>query len=361
MSSSASKIGSDFLYAQLHAWWSVSAQGEALEALCRSVTVDNFLHELQNRRILTVRDAEHVNFAFLLRQYDRLSTLAREVGGAMGDFVLAHRTALTIENFKALLNYRFFPERVGRVGDVLVPYPDRSADANLLEDVMAATDTEQFIRLLPKSLTSIPGLSPIIRQLDKDRNLVAAMSAIDRIINQRQLEAMECLSGVARETARELHAISVDCTNAIALLRNHSFYHLSAEELRPFWLDGGARLRRHQWERLAETPGGELSALLSQLPYSLQRAAQPQQTPQAEGGAAAAGASAATGVSAIENRLRCLVAAKARVHFYNAGEPDEALPAYLWLLEFESTNLRRIHEALRFSMPIQEITAMLIA
>ena len=358
MSSSANKIGSDFLYAQLHAWWSNSAQGEALEALCRSVTVDNFLHELQNRHVLTIRDAEHVNFAILMRQYERLSTLAREVGGATGDFLLAHRGALTIDNFKALLNYRFFPERVGRVRDVLVPYTDRSADPNLLEDVMAAADTEQFIRLLPKSLTSLQGLCPIIRQLDRDRNLVAAMSAIDGIINQRLLETMDGLRGAARETARELHALNVDCLNATTLLRNQSFYHLGAGELRSFWLEGGSHLRRHQWERLADAPGGDTAALLSQLPYSLQRAAQPQETAQQPPSSVS---TTAESVSSIENRLRRHVAARARSHFYNAGEPDEALPAYLWLLEFETTNLRRIHEALRFSMPIQEIKAMLIA
>ena len=51
---------------------------------------------------------------------------------------------------------------------------------------------------------------------------------------------------------------------------------------------------------------------------------------------------------------------RARRHFYDADEPARALPSYIWLLQDETTNLRRLHEALRFSLPLPEITAMLI-
>ena len=66
-------------------------------------------------------------------------------------------------------------------------------------------------------------------------------------------------------------------------------------------------------------------------------------------------------VPALENRMRRSVHAMARRHFYNAVSPAEALPAYICLLEDETTNLRRLHEAFRFGMPAPEIDAMLIA
>ena len=345
--------GLDFLYAHLHGWWAASAQGTALETLARSATVENFLHELQARRILTVRDTAHVNFEIRVRQYTRLTTLAREAGRAAA-YVLAHREAVTADNLKTLVNYRFFPERAVHIGDMLVPYPDSGAGAGILEAVMAATDTEQFLRLLPRQMASLPGLAEIVRRLDRDRELVKAETAIDAIFNRRLLASAEALPAAMRPVARALHGARVDCLNLTTLLRNQHFYHLPPKELAPFWMEGGAALPRPLWERLATISEGEPEALLAHLPGALQRLLR---------GANATGART-TGtltVPALENRMRRNVHALARRHFYNAGSPAEALPAYLCLLEDETTNLRRLHEALRFGMPAPEIDAMLIA
>ena len=349
MFSSNSPTDMDFLFARLHGWWAVSAQGEALEALARSATVENFLHELQARGILTVRDTAHVNFEIRVRQYTRLSTLAQEAGGA-APYILACRETLTADNLKTLINYRFFPERVGHIGDMLVPYPESGATSGILEAVMAATDTAQFLRLLPRQMASLPGLAEIVRQLDKDRELVKAETAIDAILNRRILAAIETLPSAMRQVARALHGTCADCLNTTTLLRNQHFYHLSPEELAPFWMEGGTRLPRKAWEHLASVSEGAPEALLQRLPTAMQRLL--------EGDSASA---ASVDVPALENRMRRSVHAMARRHFYNAVSPAEALPAYICLLEDETTNLRRLHEAFRFGMPAPEIDAMLIA
>lgn len=339
-------IGMDFLYARLHGWWAVSAQGAALEALARSATVENFLHELQGRGILTVRDTAHVNFEIRVRQYTRLSTLAREAGAA-ASYVLAVREALTADNLKTLVNYRFFPERAVHISDMLVPYPESGASSGILEAVMAATDTEQFLRLLPRPMASLPGLAEIVRQLDKDRELVKAETAIDAILNRRLLAAIETLPGAMRPVARALHGARVDCLNVTTLLRNQYFYHLSPDELSLFWMEGGTTLPRKTWEHLAALPEEAPEALLRRLPTAVQHLLGEVTT-------------AAVNVPVLENRMRRNVHAFARRHFYNAVSPAEALPAYTCLLEDETTNLRRLHEAFRFGMPAPEIDAMLI-
>ena len=348
MFSGNSSIGLDFLYARLHGWWAVSAQGEALEVMARSATVENFLHELQMRGILTIRDTAHVNFEIRVRQYMRLTTLAQSAGNA-APYVLACRETLTADNLKTLINYRFFPERIVQISDMLVPYPESGASSGILEAVMAATDTEQFLRLLPRQMAALPGLAEIVRQLDRDRELVKAETAIDAILNRRLLAAMETLPRAMQSVARELHGAGTDCLNVTTLLRNQHFYHLPPEELAPFWLEGGTTLQRKAWEHLAAIHEGTPEALLRQLPAATQRLLQ------GDSGAAPAN------VPALENRMRRNLHALARRHFYNAVSPAEALPAYICLLEDETTNLRRLHEAIRFGMPASEIDAMLIA
>ena len=334
--------GSDFLYAHLHAWWANSAQGSRLDELSRAATQQNLLHLLQNMGIAVIDEPEKVTSTLLQRHYDRLRSLERLCGGAVRRYVFGQRLVLETENLKTLLNYRFFPERMGSYRDVLIHFNRPEADFEDIEGLLSAPSTAQFIRMLPK-ITQTLEIVGIIEKLDQDRNIMAAECALDNLSYQGELRDVEDLPPAMREVAKTLLTLEIDIINAMTVLRNANFYHMDHAALGVAWMHGGTQISRHLWDRLADLQ--DAAQVFNQLPPVFAHVLREH---------------LGEPLNQLENRLRSLLMQKAKRHFYDAGNPELALPAYTWMLRFETVNLGRIFEGIRFSLPARAIREMLI-
>lgn len=343
MAHSSINAGVDFLYALLHGWWGNSAQGERLTALTRSATEENFFHQLQSLGILVVGENRQVHAAFILRQYARLRKLAELAGAAVTQFVKSLLQRLESENFKALLNYRFFPEREGHLVDSLIPFPGEfTHDADLVE-LLDMTTLDEFVKHLHPHFQT-PEYYEIARQLEEDKDIMRAECAIDNLNYQAELKATRHLPLSMRNVARHLLAVEIDTLNVCTLLRNANFYHMNAKRLAMAWIDGGTgHVSRSLWDRLADAP--DASTVISQLPAEF---------------AAPLREKAFDTTSRMENLLRCRQARQARQAFYDSGSPTHAIVAYPFLLQMETINLSRIYEGVRFSVSAREIEEMMI-
>ncbi|MBP5300622.1 MAG: V-type ATPase subunit [Victivallales bacterium] len=343
MAHSSINAGVDFLYALLHGWWASSAQGERLMTLTRSATEDNFFHQLQSMGIVTIGESRQVHVALILRQYGRLCKLAEAAGPAVAQYVQALLCTLESENFKALMNYRFFPEREGHLVDFLIPFPGEcTREADLVELLDIPTLDEFMKRLRPEFQT--PEYCAIARQLEEDRDIMRAECALDNLNIRAEIQAIAHLPLSMRAVARSLLAAEIDTTNVCTLLRNANFYHMDAKRLAVAWIDGGAgRVSRALWDRLADAP--DASAVIEALPSEF---AEPLRT------------TAFDTTSRMENILRCRQMRHARKAFYDSGSPTHAIPAYPFLLRMETINLGRIYEGIRFSVSAREIEEMMI-
>lgn len=336
-------LGIDYLYARVHGWWSHSAQGEVLDTLVRSATEENFFHQLQAHGVISVTDPERVLEQLILRQYERLGKLGEHLGGSWRKYMDALRRTLERENFKAILNYRFFPERESRLADSLVRFPSKTIRENDLMMLKDATTTEQFIRLLPETPDK-EEYARITQALAKDKDIMRAECAVDNLSFRREMEAIRGLSGDMRKVLLDFQGRQADHMNIITLVRNANFYRLDAKGLSYAWMEGGKLLDRTFFDNLASASGYQ--AIIDALPveYRSILTSDPENR----------------GLGSLENRLHCQLAQEARKTFYDAVNPLRALSVYPLLLEQETVNLSRIYEGIRFSLPPRDIAAMMI-
>ena len=335
-------LGLDFLYARMHGWWSRSATGPVLEELTRAATEENFFHLLQARGILAVTGPERVLEQLLLRQYERLAQLGARVDPAFHAYAALLQKILERENYKTILNYRFFPERETHLSDALVRFPGAKVGENELLTLLDATTDEQFLRLFLQT-TGSPRLTEIARQLAKDKDLMRAECAVDNFSYQEELQAIQRLDGPCRRVLLHLKGQQIDHVNIITLLRNANFYHLDAKGLSYAWLEGGLAVTRRLFDHLATatSPVQVVQALPAAYHHVL------------------AGESD-TSSTRLDHLLHCHLARQAREYFHHANEPRHALAVYPILLEQETVNLSRIYEGIRFNLPAADIAAMMI-
>ncbi len=335
-------LGLDFLYARLHGWWSRSATGPVLEELTRAATEENFFHLLQNRGVWAVTGPERVLEQFILRQYERLGQLAARVDGPFHAYLELLQHILERENYKTILNYRFFPEREAHLNDALVRFPGAEVSENDLLTLLDATTDEQFLRLFLQT-TGSPRLTEIARQLSQDRDLMRAECAVDNDSYQEELAAIRRLHGEARQVLLSLKGQQIDHVNITTLLRNANFYHLDAKGLSYAWVEGGRELSRRLFDHLADATSS--AQVIQALPAFYQHVL--------------AGESDASSTR-LDHLLHCQLARQAREHFYHSASPRQALAVYPILLEQETLNLSRIYEGIRFNLPAADIAAMMI-
>lgn len=342
---SALNLGVDFLYARVHGWWSRSAHGEFLETLTRAATEENFFHLLQSRGVLAVTGPERVLEQLVLRHYDRLGQLGAKSDAAFQHYTAVLRETLERENYKTILNYRFFPERESHPAEALVRFPSRTVRESDLLTLLDATGTDQFIRLLPQT-SHREEIAKIVRQLDRDRDIMRAECAIDNLSYRSEIAAISGLSGETGSVLRFLRGRQIDHVNIITLLRNANFYRLDAQGLSYAWIDGGREVPRRLFDHLASaaTPQAVIDALPATYHVLLRHGLE--------------GADKSLG--ALDNLLHCQLARAAREVFYDSANPRRALAAYPLLLEQETINLSRIYEGIRFNLPARDIAAMMI-
>ncbi len=335
---------SEFINALVHGWWANGASGSRLEELAHCGTLDNLLRQLHASGIIDSASGDAVLHRLLVRQYRKLDRLAHLADESTQPFYAALKEALHNENIKMILNYRFFPERVGNAGDMLIPFPDAPQNASQISAIVDAPTTDQFTQLLCRGNTALPQLRQIIKRLEEDHDIMRAENAIDNIGFAKTSAAVANLRGSARNAINELMRRMTDCTNAITLLRNASFYHLDADAMEGAWVEGGDLIHHHLWHHLAGLK--DRNAVLAALPEVL---------------TAVMAAQGSDSVAVLENRLHRQILRQARRYFTDSTNPELAGVVYPIMLHFETINLSRVYEGIRFSLPVATIMEMVVA
>lgn len=340
MPSYSINTGPEFIFSKLHCWWGKSASGERLRALTACVTEENFLRTLSGFDFKLPKNADFEK-SLMVRQISMLQDIIALADPAFSRFLRAMLISITEENLKVILNCRFFPERATPVAEMLTPIP--GAEPLPADQLLQVPELEEFIALLCAEFTS-PGLEGIIRKLAEDHNIMAAECAIDALDFQRQLDSAGAMPLVVRRQARQMVGWEIDITNIIMLLRNINLYHFPDESLAALWLAGGCQVRPEQLTALGQSRRVEDAIPGLPAPYSawLQMAYQSGE------------------LYLCEHALWNFLSGKGRALFRDFNTPQLSLVAFPYLLRFETINLARIYEGIRFGLPVKSIQSMMI-
>ena len=331
--------GNDFIFAKLHGLWGRAVHGERLRKLTTCVTEELFFQSLNNLG-LQISQQDHFQKKIAAREIARLQDVIAWADAPTARFIHAKIRNIADENLKLLLNYRFLPEHEIPISELLVPIP--GVEPYDYKTLLEAPNTEKFIELLP-DCQEFPELPEIIRRLEQDGDFTASDCAIDSISFQQEMASARGLSFGLRNVAVELVGREIDITNLCMLLRNANMYHIENERLQKFWIPGGEILPLDKLCLLGElqTPGEVIDALppplgTMLLPFRDQE------------------------LYRSEHALWNWLAQRAFQLFRDFTHPGYSILVYPYLLHFETINLGRIYEGIRFGMPPAVIQEMMV-
>lgn len=332
--------GYDFLFARLHGVWANAVQGEALKRLIGCATEENLARALAAHGIET---GSHLSFHKRLaeRQLNQLSEFQALAGPSLGDYLNEAILNIANENLKILLNYRFFPERETDIGDLLMRIPGHPGYD--VEALLNEEHLETFIRMLTHGREDSE-LADIVRGLHRSRDLMEAECAIDARSFRHQLASARHVPLSVRPQTTALVRSEIDITNIIMLLRNANLYRLPPEQMARLLIPGGELLTAEILGELLGEPG--VAAILRRLPSRYSDCFPL--------------LGETTELYRLENALWNGLARRVMTLFRNFNRPLLSLVAFPYLLRFETLNVGRVYEGIRFSLPPQEIAAMMI-
>jgi len=331
--------GYEFIFARLHGLWSNGIHGQRLHKLTTCVTEELFFQAL-GKLGLEVNEQESFQQKIAARQISRMHDIMAWADAATGRFIYAKIRHIADENLKLLLNYRFLPEHEIDISELLIPIPgERPYDHQKL---LAIKELEEFIAALP-DCQDLPELPEIIRKLAQDGDFTSSDCAIDSLSFQLEMDSAKRLPGSMRSVACELVSREIDISNLSMLMRNVNMYHIDNERLKKFWTPGGGVLPLSKLESLGRLQTS--AELIGALPPPFAAMLHPFRDKE---------------LYHSEHALWEWLAKRAQQLFRDFTRPQLSLVAYLYLLHFETINLGRIYEGIRFGMPPAVIQEMMI-
>ena len=331
--------GTDFIFAKLHGLWGKAVYGQRLRKLTTCVTEELFFQALNNLG-LEISRHDHFQKKIAAREIAHMQDIIVWADAATARFIHAKIRNIADENLKVLLNYRFLPKHEIPISELLIPIPgEEPYDCKTL---LETPGTEKFIESLP-DCREFPELPEIIRALEKDGDFTVSDCAIDSISFQQEMASARALSFGMRDVAIELVGREIDITNLCMLLRNVNMYHIDNDRLQKFWIPGGEILPLDKLVLLGElqTPGEVIDALPTPFAAMLHPFRDKE-------------------LYHSEHALWNWLAKRANQLFRDFTHPERSILAYPYLLHFETINLGRIYEGIRFGMPSSVIQEMMV-
>ena len=331
----------DFIFAKLHGLWANAIRGDTLERLLRSGTPEALQRNLHDVGIdASKRETFHRNL--LMREFNTLTTISRLLDERSSGYYHALMSKGYFEDLKTILHYRFFPEHNVDIDEMMTGLPcSPTTDAKAL---IAAKTTEQFLgRIVYDFGVTDERLSALAAELEKSHDIMLAECALDQAHYDFVLKSAANAPRDVANATNEMTATEIDIENICILLRNIRTYHLGDKRMASFWLKGGRFLDA---ERLtALLPSKNLKAAVAQLPYPFQKMLEP-----------FTDAELYLSESALWNHLYD----KALRLFRDFDRPSLSIVAFPFLLRFETQNVSRIYEGVRFGIPARDLKDMMI-
>lgn len=225
----------DYLAARLHGRRSRVAEGDKLDALCRIHTVEEYARTVfPEKEYLGIADFQRQLIEEFIEELSRIKTQLTQAEANLVEWIPVRFIA---ENLKVLLRSSITKVNPEEAAVHLVNVPGlKSAQVHALAVAASVTD---FLHLLE--------CGPIKRSLEKavheygeDARPFFFEAAIDRGYLSELLQRFKALSGRDREDIGNLIRNEADIFHLVLILRGRFNYGLSAEQLLPLHVLGGA-------------------------------------------------------------------------------------------------------------------------
>ena len=328
----------DFIFAKLHGVWGNAAKDARLSQLANAESVDEIV------RLLGEHGVDASNYKLfhrnlLQREIESLSGISGQLDEQTAAFYRAFIERTYFENLKTLLHDKFFPEHAvaNRRMPTAIPWlPELPAAESLEQD-----SAEDFLQALQPALYP-EDIGAIVRKLFDDNDIMSAECELDKLAYRHILSHAERLPSGVRTACTALVRMEIDIVNLRMLMRIIRTYRLDADTAASVWIDGGTLPSA----LLTELSGLEtLAAAVAKLPPPFRDALLPF-------------TSAELYVS--ENTLWRMLYKLAKKTFSDYDRVELSIVAFPFLRHFESLNIGRIYEGIRFGMRADELQNMII-
>jgi len=337
-SQACAAVSSEYLFARLHAIWAASLQGDALRSLIES-RAESALHRVLNEWGVDPADRTRVQKRLFEHLIDHLGRIMTLCDPNMAAWYSVHVERFFFENLKTVLHYRYFPERDVDIHLLLVESPALPPlDPQAL---LEAPTVHRFYHLLPP-FHGREAFLAILVELDDSKDIFRAEARIDRLYLQQMLSVAQALPGAEGEIAEELVRTEIDVSNALALLRNVSIYHLAPDLIEGI-LHPEGQVGLETWRRL--TGAASVEAVREGLPAGLRNTLRG-----LDPGA----------LHLWENALWNLLWRRAWTGFRDFGDPPKSIVVYPYLKWFQVLNINRVYEGFHFKLDSADVLEMMI-
>lgn len=336
----ATNASHDFLFAKLHGMWANAVKGEALQRLTNSGTTENLVRELRSFGLdASSRSAFHKNL--ILREMKQLAAVQAQLDDATAMFYGAVIDRVFYDDVKTVLHYYFFPEDKTDITYLLVALPHHSAFP--LDELLQAPNVEAFVQRLPV-VDPEDHLDEIVRQLDRDRDMMTAECQIDKVHFRDLLRLAGRTPLDIRQEAVLTVRRNIDIINVTMLLRDVYLYHFEPEKMAGYWIDNGELLKPEELTALV-TANGDVARTINGLPKVFRELLAP---------------FAAAELYLCENALWNYLHRYVYSLFRDYNRPALSIVAYPFLLRFETLNIGRVYEGVHFAIPPRDMHDMMI-
>lgn len=331
----------DFIFAKLHGMWANSIRGEVLDRLVLSGTMETLQRNFQSIG-LNASKREDFNTALYLREHSRINEIARLLDSSCADFYSAYMARAYYDNIKTLLHYRYFPELESDIRWLIYDVP--GLPAMNPDDILGSKTSAEFIHKIPMDFGLMQDVfTEIVLVLEKKRDIVRAECKLDQLYYNNVLDAASRMPSGMRKEVRQLVRTQIDVLNICMLLRNIRTYRIAGATMQSFWLEEGMLLDKARLTALSEEK--DIARAVRELPVVYSKILAPFTEAM---------------LQLSENVLWNHIYKEALKLFQNFDKPALAIVAFPFLLHFETQNLGRIYEGVRFGIPSRDIRDMII-
>ena len=328
----------DFLFAKLHGVWANAAKDARLSQLVNAESVDEIVRLLGEHGVdASNRKLFHRNL--LQREIESLSDIAVQLDKRTAGFYRAFIERTYFDNLKALLHDKCFPERTASIRHepATIPWLPELPAAELL----GQNSAEDFLQVLRPALYPVE-IQAIVKKLFDDNDIMTAERELDKLAYRHLLSHAERVPSGGRAACTALVKMEIDIVNLRMLMRIVRTYKLDAKTVKDIWIDGGTLPSA----QLAELSALETTAdVVGKLPHPFREQLEPL---------------AAAELHKTENALWKMLYKQTKKWFADYSRMELSIIAFPFLQHFETLNLGRIHEGIRFGMEPQDMLDMMI-
>jgi vacuolar-type H+-ATPase subunit C/Vma6 len=334
------ELATEFVFAKVHAQWAGALHGERLRRMLEGDARQSLWQMLQAWGI-DAGTRTLVQKRLIQRLLTQLGKIRQLLDPPSASLYTRFMDRCHLANLKVLIHHHYVQREGVDLEYLLIDSPELPALD--LEKLGRAADHAAFRQALPETVYT-SAVKEILETLEDDGDIFQAECRLDILYFHTLLSAVGGLPLRSRRVAAGLFRQEIDGSNLVMVLRNLALYHLPAERLEALLIPGGELLTGACLAQLVRCQSYD--ALLASLPAHLSGLLRRVGEDELERG---------------ENLLWSELFHRARGLFRDFSRPQDSIVVFPLLKWFETQNLARLYEALRFRVTPDNIADLLIS